>query len=134
MRLFMGVLALIILPLAAVAGEGRYQGVSSGDGRIFVVDTKTGKVIKWCNKHDCFTINDTVKALLKLENFANNIVLQGGDANLTKRRFSNLLAQIRADKTETAEQKALTVAEAYAIYARALNSTVDDLRSIMELK
>ena len=47
MRLFMGVLALIILPLAAVAGEGRYQGVGVGNGRIFVVDTKTGSV-KYC--------------------------------------------------------------------------------------
>ena len=44
MRLFMGVLALTILPLAAVAGEGRYQGVSAGANKIFVVDTKTGSV------------------------------------------------------------------------------------------
>jgi len=65
MRLFMGVLAFIILPLAAVAGEGRYQGVTAGDqskaGGIFVVDTKTGKVIKYCNRHGCHTIGDDVK-------------------------------------------------------------------------
>ena len=52
MRLFMGVLALTILPLAAVAGEGRYQGVSAGDSRIFVVDTKTGSV-KSCSPGGC---------------------------------------------------------------------------------
>ena len=52
MRLFMGVLALTILPLAAVAGEGRYQGVSTGNNVIFVVDTKTGSV-KLCNQHGC---------------------------------------------------------------------------------
>ena len=52
MRLFMGVLALIVLPLAAVAGEGRYQGVSAGDSRIFLVDTKTGSV-KLCNQGGC---------------------------------------------------------------------------------
>ena len=61
MRLFMGVLALTILPLAAVAGEGRYQGVSSGDNRIFVVDTKTGKVIKWCRPDECYPVKDDVK-------------------------------------------------------------------------
>ena len=44
MRLFMGVLALTILPLAAVACEGRYQGINTGKIRIFVVDTKTGSV------------------------------------------------------------------------------------------
>ena len=53
MRLFMGVLALIVLPLAVVAGEGRYQGVSTGGqgaNVIFVVDTKTGSV-KLCNRN-----------------------------------------------------------------------------------
>ena len=50
MRLFMGVLALTILPLAAVAGEGRYQGVSPGGNVILVVDTKTGSV-KLCNQN-----------------------------------------------------------------------------------
>tara|TARA_R110000823_G_scaffold302198_1_gene423366 strand:+ start:821 stop:1003 length:183 start_codon:yes stop_codon:yes gene_type:complete len=59
MRLFMGVLALTILPLAAVAGEGRYQGVGVGDF-IFVLDTKTGKVIKYCN-HKCNAVKDNVK-------------------------------------------------------------------------
>ena len=53
MRLFMGVLALTILPLAAVAGEGRYQGVSTGKNSfIYVLDTKTGSV-KLCNQHGC---------------------------------------------------------------------------------
>ena len=52
MRLFMGVLALTILPLAAVAGEGRYQGVSTGGKVIFVVDTKTGSV-KLCTQGGC---------------------------------------------------------------------------------
>ena len=61
MRLFMGVLALIILPLAAVAREGRYQGVSSMDGRIFVVDTKTGEVIKLCYLVQCSGVIDDVK-------------------------------------------------------------------------
>ena len=50
MRLFMGVLALTIFPLAAVAGEGRYQGVSLGGNVILVVDTKTGSV-KLCNRN-----------------------------------------------------------------------------------
>ena len=61
MRLFMGVLALTILPLAAVAGEGRYQGVGAGTGTIFVVDTKTGKVIKWCVRDVCYAVIDDVK-------------------------------------------------------------------------
>ena len=61
MRLFMGVLALTILPLAAVAGEGRYQGVGVGNGRIFVVDTKTGEVIKGCYYNECYAVNDDVK-------------------------------------------------------------------------
>ena len=61
MRLFMGVLALTILPLAAVAGEGRYQGVGVGNGRIFVVDTKTGDVIKWCSPDVCYAVKDDVK-------------------------------------------------------------------------
>jgi len=67
MRLFMGVLALTILPLAAVAGEGRYQGVPSGgggqskSGGIFVVDTKTGKVIKYCHPYGCEAIEDKVE-------------------------------------------------------------------------
>jgi len=61
MRLFMGVLALIILPLAAVAGEGRYQGVGVGTSRIFIVDTKTGEVIKWCNFDACYAVKDDVK-------------------------------------------------------------------------
>ena len=63
MRLFMGVLALTILPLAAVAGEGRYQGVGVGvgNGRIFVVDTKTGEVIKWCSPDVCYAVKDDVK-------------------------------------------------------------------------
>ena len=61
MRLFMGVLALTILPLAAVAGEGRYQGVGTGTGRIFVVDTKTGEVIKWCDPDRCIAVMDDVK-------------------------------------------------------------------------
>ena len=50
MRLFMGVLALIVLPLAVVAGEGRYQGVSPGGNVILVVDTKNGSV-KLCNRN-----------------------------------------------------------------------------------
>ena len=61
MRLFMGVLALTILPLAAVAGEGRYQGVSVTGHVIFVVDTKTGEVIKWCNRNECYAVKDDVK-------------------------------------------------------------------------
>ena len=61
MRLFMGVLALTILPLAAVAGEGRYQGIDTGKSRIFVVDTKTGEVIKWCNPEVCSAVKDDVK-------------------------------------------------------------------------
>jgi hypothetical protein len=64
MRLFMGVLALTILPFAAVAGEGRYQGVSTGGqggNVIFVVDTKTGEVIKWCKLDQCFAVTDDVK-------------------------------------------------------------------------
>ena len=61
MRLFMGVLALTILPLAAVAGEGRYQGVGAGEGQIYVVDTKTGEVIKWCNPEVCSAVKDDVK-------------------------------------------------------------------------
>ena len=61
MRLFMGVLALIVLPLAAVAGEGRYQRVSAGENKIFVVDTKTGEVIKWCNGNMCVAVRDDVK-------------------------------------------------------------------------
>ena len=53
MRLFMGVLALTILPLAAVAGEGRYQGVSTGKSSfIYVLDTKTGSV-KLCRPLGC---------------------------------------------------------------------------------
>ena len=45
MRLFMGVLAFTILPLAAFAGEGRYQGIPSLiKGEVFIVDTKTGEV------------------------------------------------------------------------------------------
>ena len=68
MRLFMGVLVLTILPFAAFAGEGRYQGVPNGGGGqskqhsgIFVVDTKTGKVIKWCSPYGCEAIKDNVK-------------------------------------------------------------------------
>ena len=61
MRLFMGVLALTILPLAAFAGEGRYQGVAVTGHVIFVVDTKTGEVIKWCNRDQCFAVTDDVK-------------------------------------------------------------------------
>ena len=61
MRLFMGVLALTILPLAAVAGEGRYQGVSVAGHVIFVVDTKTGEVIKWCDRNKCYAVKDDVK-------------------------------------------------------------------------
>ena len=61
MRLFMGVLAFTILPLAAVAGEGRYQGVGAGDGRIFVVDTKTGDVIKYCYFSECYAVDVDVK-------------------------------------------------------------------------
>jgi hypothetical protein len=64
MRLFMGVLAFTILPLAAVAGEGRYQGVSTGGqggNVIFVVDTKTGEVIKWCTRFECSAVKDDVK-------------------------------------------------------------------------
>ena len=61
MRLFMGVLALTTLPLAAVAGEGRYQGVGTGANRIFVVDTKTGEVIKWCSPDRCLAVKDDVK-------------------------------------------------------------------------
>ena len=60
MRLFMGVLAFIILPLAAVAGEGRYQGVSHG-AYMYVVDTKTGKVIKMCASYECYPVKDDVK-------------------------------------------------------------------------
>ena len=60
MRLFMGVLALTILPLAAVAGEGRYQGVSTGDGYMYVVDTKTGKAIRWCSNTVCYAVKDGV--------------------------------------------------------------------------
>ena len=49
MRLFMGVLALIILPLAALADAySRYQAVSDGKGGIYVVDGKTGYV-KHCS-------------------------------------------------------------------------------------
>ena len=45
MRLFMGVLAFIILPLAALADAySRYQAVSDGKGGIYVVDGKTGYV------------------------------------------------------------------------------------------
>ena len=45
MRLFMGVLAFIILPLVALADENsRYQAVSDGKGGIYVVDGKTGYV------------------------------------------------------------------------------------------
>ena len=49
MRLFMGVLAFIILPLAALADAySRYQAVSDGKGGIYVVDGKTGYV-KHCS-------------------------------------------------------------------------------------
>jgi hypothetical protein len=45
MRLFMGVLAFTILPLAAFAEEGRYQGIPALImGEVFIVDTKTGEV------------------------------------------------------------------------------------------
>ena len=45
MRLFIGVLAFVILPLAALADENsRYQAVSDGKGGIYVVDGKTGYV------------------------------------------------------------------------------------------
>ena len=60
MRLFMGVLVLTILPFAAVAGEGRYQGVSGASG-VYVIDTKTGKVIKYCRATGCVAIKDNVK-------------------------------------------------------------------------
>jgi len=50
MRLFMGVLALTILPLAAVADEGRYQGYTDSQVKgVYVLDTKTGEV-KYCAK------------------------------------------------------------------------------------
>jgi len=49
MRLFMGVLALTILPFAAFAGESRYQAiVDNKHTGIYVVDTKTGDV-KFCS-------------------------------------------------------------------------------------
>jgi hypothetical protein len=55
MRLFMGVLALTILPFASFAGDGRYQAAAAGE-IVYVLDTKTGEVIKYCRFSDCFEV------------------------------------------------------------------------------
>ena len=57
------VLALAVaLPTIGSAGEGRYQGVSTGEGyNMYVLDTKTGEVIKYCRFGSCVPVDDTVQ-------------------------------------------------------------------------
>ena len=63
MKIAATVLALAVaLPTIGSAGEGRYQGVSTGAGYImYVLDTKTGEVIKYCNYGECKPVDDTVQ-------------------------------------------------------------------------
>jgi hypothetical protein len=67
MKIAATVLALAVaLPTLGSAGEGRYQGVSTGAGfGMFVLDTKTGEVIKLCNRGGgmvwCVPVDDTVQ-------------------------------------------------------------------------
>ena len=57
------VLALAVaLPTIGSTGEGRYQGVPTGAGVfMYVLDTKTGEVIKLCIHDKCEPVDDTVQ-------------------------------------------------------------------------
>ena len=63
MKIAATVLALAVaLPTIGSAGEGRYQGVSTGEGyNMYVLDTKTGEVIKYCRFGSCVPVDDTVQ-------------------------------------------------------------------------
>ena len=63
MKIAATVLALAIaLPTLGSAGEGRYQGVTTGAGVfMYVLDTKTGEVIKLCRHDKCEPVDDTVQ-------------------------------------------------------------------------
>jgi len=65
MKIAATVLALalaIALPTIGSAGEGRYQGVTNGTGVfMYVLDTKTGEVIKLCIHDKCGPVDDTVQ-------------------------------------------------------------------------
>ena len=67
MKITATVLALAVaLPTLGSAGEGRYQGVPTGAGVfMYVLDTKTGEVIKLCTKGTgrvwCVPVDDTVQ-------------------------------------------------------------------------
>ena len=42
--------------------EGRYQGVTTGAGVfLYVLDTKTGEVIKFCHHDKCDPVDDTLQ-------------------------------------------------------------------------
>ena len=64
MKIAATVLALAVaLPTIGSAGEGRYQGVSTGAGYpiMYVLDTKTVEVIKLCRGEKCVPVDDTVQ-------------------------------------------------------------------------
>ena len=63
MKIAATVLALAVaLPTIGSAGEGRYQGVTTGAGVfMYVLDTKTDEVIKLCEYKECVPVDDTVQ-------------------------------------------------------------------------
>ena len=57
MKSIAALLALTIaLPTMSLAKEGRYQGVQVDNGMIFIVDTRTGDVVKRCNAAGCVAL------------------------------------------------------------------------------